>query len=128
MNCDVISQQKIDPELSFLYYSDDVETVLIIDAMTVVQGLKKTPDEKKCWIYVTFSKGFTETRSENAAAVYHVHENMSLQSLKLKDILSTRTKQGLTKYLTDSLLVDFQGKIIVVQGRQARGSNCDVHE
>ena len=66
------------------------------------------------------------TSSENAAAVYYVHENMSLQSLKLKDILSsTKTKQGFTKYLAGSLL---QGKIIVVQGRQARGSSCDVHE
>ena len=58
---------------------------------------------------------------------------MSLQSLKdilsLKDIFSSmKTKQGLTKYLADSLLVDFQGKIIIVQGRQAHGSNCDVHE
>ena len=69
------------------------------------------------------------TSSENAAAVYHVHQNMSLQSLKLKDLLpSPKTKQGSTRYFADGLLVNIQGKIIVVQGRQARGSNYDVHE
>ena len=55
---------------------------------------------------------------------YLVHENMSLASLSLKKLLSsTKTKQGLKKYLAGYLLVDFKVPLVVVQGREARGSN-----
>ena len=47
--------------------------------------------------------------------------------LSLKDLLSsTRTKQSLTKYLADALLTTFPRPLIVVQGNQARGKDCDV--
>ena len=60
---------------------------------------------------------------------YHVHENMSLASLSLKELLSsTKTKEGLTKYLADCLLTDVTGPLVVVQGGQARGSNYMVSE
>ena len=65
------------------------------------------------------------TSNQAAAMNHHVHENMSLASISLKDLLSSsKTKQGLTKYLADCLLIDFSGPLIVVQGKQARGSNC----
>ena len=58
-----------------------------------------------------------------------MHGNMSLVSLSLKELLSsTKTKQGLTKYLADCLLTDVMGPLVVVQGGQARGSNFIVSE
>ena len=58
-----------------------------------------------------------------------MHENMSVASLSLKELLSsTKTKQGLTKYLADCLLTDAMGPLVVVQCGQARGSNFIVSE
>ena len=54
---------------------------------------------------------------------------MSLASLSLKELLSSsKTKQGLTKYLADCLLTDIMGPLVVVQGGQARGSNFIVSD
>ena len=58
-----------------------------------------------------------------------MHENMSIASLSLKERLSsTKTKQGLRKYLADCLLTDVMGPLVAVQGGQARGSNFIVSE
>ena len=82
--------------------------------MAVVQGMKKTHQMKKMSnLCEVFTKRFSDMLKD------------ILASINLKDLLSSsKTKQGLTKDFSDCLLIDFNGSLIVVQGKQARGSNC----
>ena len=58
--------------------------------------------------FIVNKKAFTEI-------IFRVNDHMSLASVSMKDLLSsTKTNQGLTKYITDNMLKYFQGRHNVV--------------
>ena len=116
------------------------DRVLIVDAMAVVQGLKKTPGVESMHhlknkflqkiekmgnsydeIRVIFDQyiegglksntraGRATSKAANQAS-YDVHDQMSIKTLSLKELLSSsKTKHSLTIYFAEGLLKYFHG-------------------
>ena len=119
--------------------------VAIIDAMGVVQSIKKTAQMKKMKTRVVFDEYLDNSFKENTRVKtasdgkekkkmvpninYRINENMTLASVSLKSLLtSTKTKRNLTKFLADGLLQRFYSPLMVVQGVTTRGVHCGVSD
>ena len=116
--------------------------VLIIDAMAVLQCMKKTPGMTKiCHLKEAFIKRISKmsnvydearvlfdryiegslkaktrakraTSAAAASASYEVHDEMSINTISLKELLSSyKTKKGLCELLAQALLQHFEGSL-----------------